>query len=68
MTGKVKFFDSKRGFGFITRDDDAHDVFVHITGLADGQYKTLDADDRVEFEIGKADKGPIAQNVRRVEG
>ncbi len=63
MQGTVKWFDSTKGFGFITPSDGSKDIFVHkneATGsLQDG--------DRVEFEVAQSDKGPNATNVKRVE-
>ena len=55
ITGKVKFFDDVRGFGFITPDDKGPEVFVHRTGLVNNQL--LLVNQRVSYEIGKSDKG-----------
>ncbi len=51
-TGKVKFFNSEKGFGFIVCDDGEPDVFVHVTAVQDAGIDTLLADQRVSFEIG----------------
>lgn len=62
-TGKVKFFNDSKGFGFITPDDGGNDLFVHTTAIANG---TLSDDDQVEFEIGEGQKGPCAVQVRKI--
>lgn len=61
-TGKVKFFDQEKGFGFITPDNGGKDIFVHITGIQAGP---LNEGDSVEFEVGEGLKGPCAVNVSR---
>lgn len=62
-TGKVKFFNADKGFGFITPDDGGKDVFVHITGVESGK---LNENDSVEYEMGEGRKGPCAINVKVV--
>lgn len=62
-TGTVKWFDSKKGFGFISADD-GEDVFVHYTAISTEGFKTLDEGQKVEFEIIDGQKGPQAGNVR----
>ena len=62
-TGKVKFFNETKGFGFITPDDGGKDLFVHISAVEQGQ---LNDDDNVEFEIGEGQKGPCAVQVRKL--
>ena len=62
--GKVKFYDAEKGFGFITPDDADGDVFVHYSEIQSGGFRTLEENQRVEFEIGQGQKGPQAENVR----
>jgi len=62
-TGEVKWFDSKKGFGFIEREDSEEDVFVHFSAIQEEGYKSLEEGDEVEFEIVEADRGPQAENV-----
>ncbi len=66
LKGKVKWFDSKKGFGFISRDD-GEDVFVHYTNITNEGFKTLQEDQEVTFEITDGDKGPQAINVKLVD-
>ena len=65
-TGKVKWFDNKKGFGFIA-DDSGQDVFVHHTSIMGGGFKTLDEGEMVTFEVISSDKGLKAQNVHRTQ-
>lgn len=60
--GKVKWFDEKKGIGFIIRDEGT-DVFVHYSGISGDGFKTLKEGQEVEFEVVTADKGDQAQNV-----
>ena len=61
--GKVKWFDSRKGFGFIQKEDGT-DVFVHYSEVqGNGGYRTLNEDDEVEFQIKKGPKGEQAANV-----
>jgi cold shock protein len=62
-TGKVKWFDAKKGFGFITPDDGSNDLFVHHSEIKTEGYRTLDEGQGVQFEIGEGKKGPCATNV-----
>ena len=60
--GKVKWFSTEKAFGFIEQDND-NDIFVHVTGLADG-VTAIDKDMLVEYEVEQGRKGPQATNVR----
>jgi len=62
-TGTVKWFDAKKGFGFITPDDGSKDLFVHHSEINIEGYTSLDEGQKVEFEIGEGKKGPCATNV-----
>ncbi|MBW7867552.1 MAG: cold shock domain-containing protein [Brumimicrobium sp.] len=62
-TGKVKFFNNEKGFGFITSDQDGSDVFVHISGLTD----KIRENDQVEFEVSEGKKGLNAVNVKVIK-
>lgn len=64
-TGTVKWFDARKGYGFIERDG-ADDVFVHINDMADPTARPLQDGERVTFIVGQGRKGPAAQNVERV--
>jgi CspA family cold shock protein len=62
-TGTVKWFSSKRGYGFIVPDDGDKDLFVHHSDINMDGFVTLDDGQKVEFEIGQGEKGPQATNV-----
>jgi len=65
-TGKVKWFNDSKGFGFITPDDGGSDLFVHHTSIATEGFRSLREDQAVEYEEGEGKKGPQALNVRPV--
>lgn len=62
-TGIVKWFNAKKGFGFITPDDGSEDLFVHFSEIKMDGYATLEEGQKVQFEIGQGKKGPCATNV-----
>ena len=66
MTGKVKWFDSKKGYGFITAEN-GREIFVHFSGIAKEGFKSLNEGQTVSFEIGEGAKGEQAVNVTVVE-
>jgi len=65
MEGTVKWFNETKGYGFITADDGV-DVFVHHTAIAMEGFRTLEANERVKFEIKEGPKGPQAESVVRI--
>ncbi|EUJ32096.1 putative major cold-shock protein [Listeria floridensis FSL S10-1187] len=62
MTGKVKWFNSEKGFGFIEVEG-GDDVFVHFSAIQGDGFKTLDEGQEVEFEVVEGQRGPQAENV-----
>ena len=62
-TGKVKWFNADKGYGFIKPDDDSADIFVHFSAINASGYRTLDEDQAVEFEVTQGDRGPQADKV-----
>lgn len=65
MKGTVKWFNAKKGSGFIS-DEDGNDVFVHFSALQMDGFKVLDEGDEVEFEVIDGEKGPQAANVTKL--
>ncbi len=63
-TGTVKWFNEKKGFGFIEPDDGGDDLFVHHSSIDMEGYRTLQEGQKVEFEPAQGEKGPQATNVR----
>ena len=64
--GIVKWFNAEKGFGFIAQEGGGDDVFVHYSAIAMQGYKSLDQDQRVEFDVTQGPKGPQAENVRAI--
>ena len=64
-TGTVKFFNSEKGFGFISQEQ-GEDIFVHYSNIQGSGYRSLEEGQAVEFDIGPGRKGDEAQNVRVV--
>ena len=62
--GTVKWFNAEKGFGFIAQEDGGDDVFVHYSAIQSDGYRSLDENQRVEFDITQGPKGPQAENVR----
>ncbi len=63
LTGKVKWFNDGKGYGFITPDEGEKDCFVHHSAIQGAGFKSLREGEQVEFEIVQGEKGPAAQNV-----
>ena len=64
--GTVKWFNSEKGFGFIAQDKGGADVFVHYSEIQGQGFRTLEENQRVEFEVTQGQKGPQAANIRSV--
>ena len=62
--GTVKWFNADKGFGFIAVDGGGPDVFVHYSAIATTGYRTLEENQRVEFEVTQGDRGPQADQVK----
>jgi CspA family cold shock protein len=62
-TGIVKWFNADKGFGFITPEDGSKDVFAHFSAINSGGFRSLNENDRVEFETQDGPKGPQATNI-----
>jgi CspA family cold shock protein len=65
MTGKVKWFNAAKGYGFITGDD-GKEVFVHFSAILVDGFKTLDEGQPVEYDVNDGPKGPQAANVKKI--
>jgi CspA family cold shock protein len=60
--GTVKWFNNQKGYGFISGEEGT-DLFVHHTAIQGDGYKSLNEGDQVEYQLGRSDKGPLAENV-----
>ena len=65
-SGTVKWFNGEKGFGFITQDSGGADVFVHYSAIATDGFRSLDENQKVEFDVAQGPKGLQAENVRPV--
>ncbi|HEY5562181.1 MAG TPA: cold-shock protein [Clostridiaceae bacterium] len=65
MVGTVKWFNSQKGFGFITTEEGT-DVFVHFSGISANGYKTLDEGEKVQFDLSTGERGDQAINVTKI--
>ena len=65
MKGTVKWFNAKKGFGFIS-DENGNDVFVHFSAIQMDGFKVLDEGEEVEFDVVNGEKGPQASNVVKI--
>lgn len=65
MTGKVKWFDAEKGYGFISTSE-GKDIFVHFSAIQADGYKALAEGDQVQFEVKDGDRGPQAASVVKV--
>ncbi|MGC9664948.1 cold-shock protein [Planosporangium sp. 12N6] len=64
--GTVKWFNADKGFGFISQDGGGPDVFVHFSAIQSSGYRSLEENQRVEFEVTQGQKGPQAEQVRPI--
>lgn len=64
--GTVKWFNAEKGYGFIAPEDGSADLFVHYSSIEGTGFKSLEENQRVEFEVGEGQKGPQAQEVRAI--
>jgi cold shock protein len=62
--GTVKWFNAEKGFGFIAPEDGSPDVFAHYSAISGSGYKSLDENQKVEFDLAQGPKGPQAENIR----
>tara|TARA_B100001113_G_scaffold289102_1_gene245021 strand:+ start:150 stop:362 length:213 start_codon:yes stop_codon:yes gene_type:complete len=67
LKGQVKWFNFRKGFGFIEREDKEKDVFVHITAVKAAELKNLQESDKLEFTLEDGPKGPSAVNLKKID-
>ena len=65
VTGKIKWYNGKKGYGFIERDDKEKDVFVHASSVRESGLKYLNEGDELTFEVQDGDKGPSAVKLKK---
>ncbi len=65
-TGTVKWFNGDKGFGFIAPDDDGKDLFAHFSAISASGFRSLEENQRVEFDVAQGDRGPQAANIRPI--
>jgi CspA family cold shock protein len=63
-TGTVKWFNSEKGFGFIAPEDGSADVFAHYSAIASSGYRSLEENQKVQFDITQGPNGPQAENIQ----
>ncbi len=63
-SGVVKWFNSEKGYGFIAPDEGGSDLFAHFSAITGNGYRSLEENQRVEFDIARGDRGPQAANIR----
>jgi len=63
-TGTVKWFNAEKGYGFIAPDDGSEDVFAHYSAITTSGFRTLDENQKVEYDPAQGPKGPQAENIR----
>jgi CspA family cold shock protein len=67
LKGKVKWFNSTKGFGFIEREDKEKDVFVHASAIKSAGMRFLNEGDKLEFDLEDGPKGPAAVNLKKID-
>jgi|TARA_B110001452_G_scaffold236237_1_gene215418 cold shock protein len=65
LTGKIKWYNSKKGYGFVERDDKEKDVFIHATAVREAGLRFLNENDAISFEIEDGPKGPSAVKIKK---
>lgn len=65
-TGKIKWFNENKGYGFILQESDGKDIFVHYSDIVGEGFRTLSEGETVEYELAEGPKGPHATNVKKI--